>query len=172
MAFSPTVTLQDKNGTVKKISADKVMRDMSNDAMWYSSSSTLVASVPLTLSNTNKEWAIWQRGNWIKIKFEADSGFANGQGLNITTINTRWSVDALLGTVYIVRAQNIDLADSKIDIYANANRITASVGDLLYDGDAILCSSTSAFTIKIETPSDALVAYDAYGIVQAGIADS
>ncbi len=170
MATNPTIKLTSKSGTVKKIPASAITGDMRADAAWYSGSASVVTTLPYTFSNANKEWMILEKGEYAKIEFSPDSNGSDGQGFVAQATGSTWEIDSVTGTVYLLRGKFIDMADTKADIFANQNRQSASVGDKLYTGDAVLCSKTaSKFALKITALLEDYANYVAFGIVQQGI---
>lgn len=148
-----TVKLYDKQGKVKKLAASKITRDLGRDGMWYSPSATEITTVPSTLSNSDEDCLIWERGEWIKVEFIPDSTLTDGQGFPVIPSTGEWEVASVTGTVVIVRCADIASTDSGGDIFANSNRFNASVGDKLYSSDAILCAkASSSFVLKIVCP--------------------
>jgi len=148
-----TVKVEDKEGTVKKLAAGYITRDLSRDGMWYNTNASEITSVPATLSLANKDWVIWERNEWVKIKFEPSSSESDGQGFGAVPSVGEWEVSTVTGTVYIIRAADIVSTDTRTDIYANSNRVAASSGDKLFGGDAILCAAaSSSFIVKITCP--------------------
>jgi hypothetical protein len=171
MAINPTLELTYKSGEVKRIDASEILGDMRADAIWYSDKAGLITSVPTTLSNNDKEWLVWNRGDTIKIKFTADGDAYDGQGFLVHGYPVKWTVDALDGTVYIIPRKYHSMADTKADMYANANRSAAQAEDVLHPGDALLCAKDSWFTLRLETSSNVYPQYLSGGFVQAALAE-
>jgi hypothetical protein len=169
MAINPTIQVTGKSGTVKKINASKVFGDMGSDAVWYSIDAAVISSVPTTLSNANKEWIVWERGQYVQIKFTGDSGADDGQGF-VAAQGAAWTVDAVSGTVYVVRRKYLSMADTLVDAFSNSNRQAAAASDVLYPGDVIVCTAKgSYFQVKLNVPSDTPAQYVAMAIDQMGI---
>jgi len=149
-----TITLTAKQGTVKEMKASDISRDMSPDAMWYSDCAEEISTVPHSFSIVDKHWAIWEQGEYIRIKFGPDGSLSNGQGYGGVPAGGNWKVYSVNGTVYIVRRKFINAADTMSSIFNNANRVSASADDILEPGDAIVCAkSDSDFTVEITAPS-------------------
>lgn len=145
-----TLTLISIEGSVKTIAAVDITRDMAADAIWYNSNASPVTSVPYDLKIEDREWVVWEQGEYVEVKFTPDGNLDDGQGFGSVPYGTQWKVVDVSGDVYIVRRKYLTAGDSLADIYSNAERAAAQVNDTLKYGDAILCAKGNAyFTVQV-----------------------
>ena len=154
--MAATLQVIDKSGTLKKIAAANLVRTMGADAAWFSGdSSTVAINDYLTLSNF--DFLVIKSGEYVTVKFVADSGGSDGQGTSIPAGLSEVKVAAKSGTLKGLRAESASMRTTKTDAYSEGSAL--SVNDLLYRGDIVVCGKSDNFTLKITVPQMGSVYY-------------
>ena len=134
-------------GVIMRIDSSDVPRQMSPSGVFFSKDASVCTSFPCTLSAQTKETFACNPRAIFELEITADS---NGDGLSI------WGPGAFLKVtvvtaeqdVYIVRAKDLTIADTKVDAYSSQSRVAAQSDDILYSGDVIVAEGGKKFVLE------------------------
>jgi hypothetical protein len=153
-------------GTVKKIAAKDLNRTMGADAAWFSSNASVVA-VNDFLSFANEDYVLIQAGQYVDLKFAADTGGSNGQGTSVPSGLDKVTVQSVSGTCKGLRAADATQSTLKTDAYSSGSAFTLNVNDSLNTSDMAVCNTSGNFTLRFvavakSVPYQALAAVRMY----------
>ena len=150
----------------KKITSASSKVTMGASAMFYSASAGAL-TIDEVFTNSDLEWLVIQRGAYVEMKFTADSGGSNGQGIRIPQGLSKVEITEVFGTVKRLTTLNQNQADTKTDAYSDGSATSVSTDEEVDAGDYVVCNSSGHFKVKFtahDYPSEPFVAI-AFGLL-------
>lgn len=140
-------------GTLKSLAANYFPRVLGAAGAWESSNANSVTVNDYLVCTKNREILLLDNNNDVSIKFVADTGGDDGQGIRIPLGFKEVNISTLSGTVRILTYDNQNVNTEIEDAYGNPNYVTAAAKDVVYPGDIVCCSKTSNFTLAFDLES-------------------